>query len=48
MVAERDTAVIEAAKTSLQMFIVQCFSVRKLQHDPTKHSTPSLSARTMV
>ena len=33
MMAERDTAVIKAAKTFLQMFIIQCFSVRKLQHE---------------
>ena len=31
--AERDTAEIKEAKTFLQMFIVQCFSVSKLQHE---------------
>ena len=45
--AERNTAVIEAAKTFLQMFVLYIvFSIRNM--NPIKDSIPSHSARTMV
>ena len=47
--AERNTAVIEAAKTFLQMFVLYIvFSKRNMHMNPIKDSIPSHSARTMV
>ena len=52
MMAERNTTVIEAAKTFLQMFVIQCSQYANrggnFNMNPFKDSIPSHSARTMV
>ena len=48
MLAERNTAVVKAVKTFLQVFLIQCFSNRAGNYsmNPIKNSIPSHSART--
>ena len=46
MLAVRNTAVVKAVKTFLQVFLIQCFSNRAGNYsmNPIKNSIPSLSA----